>query len=527
MGTKYCKPVRSTPEQLEILQCLPMLEVRTKYNFMTKAHNKKGYYFFSNQELKHVFNLTDEQVYFIVSTYTSNQDVIRVGSIDFWCSLALAASGSSNDKISFGFKLIDTNNDDFVSYNELIVLFICATRGVARLKGLTYVPEHLIDQIVIRAFQVYQKDLNERGEISMKDLIEYLLTNENCRAYLAGLGAKLPPVDSAAMVLKRAHILRELAQLRFQMDDIVCELEDAKDNYDVSKERGGDIDLLRMGEMKPPDPEPSMQNSAQMSTASTAIVKDELELKGNNQIPKAHVLSESENPAINDRKLPISLSSSSFLHTIAEDDEFEVIKELLGKDHPVNKYFGYDDSWLGEIYNKPRPYLDKKARFKSPEANKEDRDAHVNIYGKSFEELLLKEWRKIPQDADLMVRLDEFTLMALFQQLNVNITFYLARKCLQALPKSQLQKYNFHDVLQWIRKNYIEHELERDPKKNHSRFTNAWFEYIRKFKDSFEQLNQSYSDFSRFISRQRKIVTGMSSLSCGYYFLTIHVLRTN
>jgi Ca2+-binding EF-hand superfamily protein len=511
MGTKYCKPVRQTPELLEVLHGFPMVEVRTKYNVMMKLHNKKGYYFFTSHELKDLFNLTDEQMYFVVSTFTANQDVIRVGSIDFWCALALAASGNSNDKISFGFKLVDTNNDDFVSYNELIVLFICATRGVARLKGLTFVPENLIDRIVMRAFQVYQKDLNEHGEIALKDLIEYLLTNENCRAYLAGLGAKLPPVDSAAMVLKRAHILRELAQLRFQMDDIVTDLEDAKDNYDVSKERGGDVELLRIGDgVLKAVPGPSGP-SPQEVTAPANFSKQQDNQRDSQKFGNKEESSIISKQPVNSQ-FQSSVSSPALLNTIPEDDQFEAIKESLGKDHPVNKYFGYDDSWLGEIYNKPRPYLDKTAKQREKllgnTKTSESHEEHISIYGKSFEDMLLKEWRKLPQEADMMVELDEYTLMALFQQLNVNITFYFARKCLQSLPKSQLKRYNFYDVLNWFRKNYIENELDRDSKKNHTSYTNSWFEYVRQCKDGFESLNRAYSDLNHFILRQRKIITG-------------------
>jgi Ca2+-binding EF-hand superfamily protein len=502
MGTKYCKPVRDPPVALEPLQSMTMLEVRTKANLMTRTFQKKGYYFFSNNELKNVFLFTDEQLYFVLSSFSSSDHINRVSSLDFWCALALSASGSSDEKISFGFKMIDTNNDDFISHNELLLLFICATRGVARLKGLEPIPETTIDKLVLRGFESYRKDLNDHGELSLKSLCEYLLTSDTCRAYLAGLGAKLPPVDTGAMVQKRANILRELASLRYQMDDILCDIEEGNDSLDLKKERGGDIELLRLAELNPltrADSQANIQAQNQVQTEPNQRTPLELTNKVESDLsgPTSDVDATSPN-----HDLEVLLNDLS----TSENDRFEQIKFALGKSHPVNKYFGYDDSWIGEIYNKPTPHLDNNSKKIQPDATATE--GHLNLYGQAFEDALLKEWKKIPQEADLMVDFDEFTMKAMLQQLNINVTFYFARKCIQSLPRNQLNQFSFFDFLSWFRIHFVENPLELNPGRNHSKFTQSWFNAVRRVQDKAIKIRSVWKDTWKTIVRQRKITSG-------------------
>lgn len=193
MGPKYSKAVRNTPAKLDKLKSMTILEVRTKSLMMSKLFGKKGLYFFESGELEDILDLTGDEVYLCLNLFAKNAGMQRVSSLDFWCALALAASGANDDKISFCCKIMDTNGDDRLSYNEVVVLLLCATRGVACLKGLEFIPEETVDKVAMEAFSTNQKSLRENGDILVSTLANFILSQELCRSYLVALGAKIPP----------------------------------------------------------------------------------------------------------------------------------------------------------------------------------------------------------------------------------------------------------------------------------------------------------------------------------------------
>lgn len=461
MGLKYCRPIRIPSSELNPLQVFNQTEVRTKHGIFVKTYNKKGLYFITHEELKEFFGFSNIQIFHCMDVFSVHRDVRRVNSLDFWCAIALAASGSSEEKISFCFKLIDGNNDNHISYHELIVLLLCATRGIANLKGLTLVPEDVIDFHAIKMFTQYQKTLNSGGDIALPDITEYLLTNDQCRTYLVALGAKIPPIDAAAIVLKRANILRELALVRFQAEEVLNEIAERQESGELFEHREGDMELLRL----------DRQDFPALPIALTTTIPT-LQMK------------------IQQRE---------------EGDELKGKEMRTGLDrrHPVNQFFQFDDSWMAEIYQNTRfqqqqQQLQQRKLLQIAPTDKSrlntrgsestislsasraitpatTTDPHINtlttmnatqqqhpsllvqnIYGRGFENALLKEWKKIPQLVDKMIHLDAFTLMAIFEEVNVKLTYTQAKDCLASVRKSQLLQVYFDDVLHWFRLHYAD-----------------------------------------------------------------------
>lgn len=79
-----------------------------------------------------------------------------------------------------------------------------------------------------------------------------------------------------------------------------------------------------------------------------------------------------------------------------------------------------------------------------------DKKGSKGYYGESFRSSLLEVWQKLPQDQDLMVQLDVYTIIALFDNVTVVLTYSDAVHCLQHLPISCIDRYHFEDVLKWF-----------------------------------------------------------------------------
>lgn len=76
-----------------------------------------------------------------------------IGSLDLWGTLAILTNDSVNDKLLFCLRLIDPNPITSAaisaSYNDLFVLILCITRGIAKLKGFDAIPVTIIDSILV------------------------------------------------------------------------------------------------------------------------------------------------------------------------------------------------------------------------------------------------------------------------------------------------------------------------------------------------------------------------------------------
>jgi hypothetical protein len=293
---------------------MTILEVRTKAMLMSKLFGKKNLYFFENQELAEVMGMSGEEVYLCVNLFAKNAGMTKISSLDFWCGLALASSGANDDKLTFCAKILDTNSDDLLSYNEVLVLVLCATRGIACLKGLEFVPEETLDKVVMDAFSTNQKNLKDNGEIPVHILVNFLLSQELCRAYLVALGAKIPPVDTAALVTKRTFYMKELIALRCEMEEAMISMQEEEERKLLEHERGGDIEYIR------------------------SIV---------------------DNPSKSVHDIHIRRHSSikplaSILGKQHEYPDEHLDRDKLPATHPANTLYKTDDSWQYELYN-PKP----------------------------------------------------------------------------------------------------------------------------------------------------------------------------
>lgn len=433
-------------------------------------------YFVGRKELQTVFGLTDEQIFECLSLLNVNKEVTRVGSIDFWGALALASSGSSEDKISFCFRLMDSNKDDHLSLNELVIVLICITRGLSKLKGLELIPEELIDRIVNSAFISERKKLRSDGEISSNAFVSFALANETCRQYLAAIGAKVPPVDAAALVLKRTLALKELAQVRFKIQETLFKLEDVQLREMVMLSRGGDLPYLKLTEAasvlsdKPQDVESSVSPNKSKrppkppGNTTSALPMGSPQRKLPTSMPASTVSHSPDASTIassvdHDRRVEDDYLMYAQLHdsdtvpslaTFGNSAEEELILSL-SKDHPVKKYIIEEDTWKNEIYRlRPLNIPPPMAQSDQSSANY-SYELSTRICSSQFASDLLKQWLKLPHDEDKLVALDEATLVALFFQVGVHLSYRAAQDCLHEVIPSQLSRYSFDDIMQWFR----------------------------------------------------------------------------
>lgn len=501
MGVRYCRPITTVPKSLEPYQRLTLAEIKSKLTTVTKDYQLKGLYFITHEILRDVIHMSEENIYLLEDIYSINRDIRRINSLDFWCSLALSSIGNNEDKITFCFSQMDGNMDGYLSFNELFILITCATRGISRLKGLLTIPLETIDRIITTAFKLNIKSL-QHGEISLSDLISYLLTDDLCRSYLSALGAKLPPVDAAAIVLKRANILRELIEIRQKSDEILCEMDEIGSQLQgFQHERGGDSSLL------------SLQQQTNM-----------------NDLAKT-------------RYTPTPVTSQ--IQTLVDKHaNFHDIKDsnLLDWNHPVNKYYNTDDIWIYQVYDLRKHHSNNNSnsnhntRRKLLETSKSlpnlPNDSSIqpnmpnitvptqqrqlkkgksfgtilpgtNVYTTAFETELFKEWEKIPHEADQLIPLDAFTLMAIFDRVNITLTYAQAKECLREIPKSQMSKYCFNDVLSWFRYHY-----ESYPIFSINPYYMSWHDMMHTITSSYRLTCNYFHNIGNMLAKQRKIILG-------------------
>lgn len=488
------------PPDLDCMREMTVFEVRTKASAMNKMFRGQALYFIQRKQLQEVFALHDEQVFTCLNLMSVNKNVIRVGSVDFWGAVALAASGSSEEKIAFCFRLMDTNRDDHLSMNELVILLICITRGLSRLKGFELIPEELIDRIVSAAFHSERKKLRSDGELSSASFTSFALANENCRSYLAAIGAKVPPVDAAALVIKRSQALKELAQVRFRIEETIHKMEEAHTQQAVQGSRGGDLPFLRLTDadsvISSTQRTKHSKQSAPASVATLSTYPHQLQ----SPVRVQHVAEQLDSPDMSTivsvtETLQDQQSQHTGMGSFAGSTEEELIM-TVGRDHPVRRFIMEEDSWKNEIY---------RVQSAGMIAHVQDAAADLckRICSKQFEGDLLRQWLKLPHDEDRLAQLDEVTLIALLSQVGIHLPYSMAQECLQTVSCSQLKKYSFHEVLAWFRHNF---DLTDHPNRVRN---NAWFQLGNTTNSMLKKMHRSYNCLVDTISHQRKILTGL------------------
>jgi Ca2+-binding EF-hand superfamily protein len=439
MGGKYSKVVNPHYPALKVLEGLSLPELKGKLSGMAKAKHKAGVYFLTKSDISWAFEqLMDLQLYYIVSLFDLSRNG-NIPSLDFWGALALLSAASNDEKINFCFKMMDLNNDEYLSYSDLVIVMNCATRGVAKFRGYMVMPYEYLDRMAMEAFRVCKKSLSPEGEISMLDFRAVLLSDDLVGQYMSNLGVPVVEVDAAALVTKRSNLLREAMALRAKIADTLCALEECEEQaVQKAGERGGDIELLRVSAQE------LEHNRVQQALAVAAELRRKLRDKGllvdgagaeqGAVVPFA--LPTGQNPAPQrsreGRRPPNKLELTD---PQAHDGQAAAhsVSSVVASDpmHPSRRYLKCDNSVFADA--------DMSA----------DKQSATGMYGEGFRSALLEVWLKLPQDQDLMAELDAYTVVALFDNVTVTLPYEAAQHCLQHLPRSAIGRYCFDDVLHW------------------------------------------------------------------------------
>jgi hypothetical protein len=168
--------------------------------------------------------------------------------------------------------MMDLNEDEYLTFNDLFVVIMCATRGVAKIRGYAEMPSNFVEKLLIEAFRVSKSNLSDMGEMSMYDLKNVLLSDELVSQYMSNLGVPVVEVDAAALVTKRSNVLKEAIALQAQIAETMCAIEDLNELADQNGERGGDARLIRISDLTK---EEQSRNREEMARAS--LMQSELE----------------------------------------------------------------------------------------------------------------------------------------------------------------------------------------------------------------------------------------------------------
>jgi hypothetical protein len=165
MGGKYSKVVNPYFPAPLVLEGMTLADIKSKIAEVAKVKQKAGIYFLSKSDIAWALSKLNEiQLYQIITLFDVSENG-NIPSLDFWGALAMLSEDSNDDKINFCFKMMDLNNDDHLSYNDLVIAMNCVTRGVAKMRGYAVMPQEYLDKMALEAFRVCKKALNEHGEI--------------------------------------------------------------------------------------------------------------------------------------------------------------------------------------------------------------------------------------------------------------------------------------------------------------------------------------------------------------------------
>ena len=174
------KTVKAIGAVVKIALTMNLVILRSKMLLVAQSNRfakTSAIYFLTIEDIRIVFpGLSDTQIYHLYKVFDLSKkpileegaeekivgaavipDVIserniheiRIGSLDFWGGLALLATDGIDEKVNFCFRLMIAIEDystgiidenPYLSFNDIIVLMICVTRGVAKLKGFINIP---------------------------------------------------------------------------------------------------------------------------------------------------------------------------------------------------------------------------------------------------------------------------------------------------------------------------------------------------------------------------------------------------
>ena len=401
-------------------------------------------------------NFTELQTYYSFKLLRVDKGDDRISSIDFWSTLILLSTGSVDEKIISCCKLIDVADTGFISYSNLLILFICSTRGVAKLKGFTLIPLEHLEKTLIEIFAAHAKLLNENGDISITNLRDYMKSNDIIRTYLNSLGSRTEAPDPSALAAKRSNLLKDLATVQAEIERTARLLDELdEDEIVLAHERGGDIKLLRL----------------------------------------------QDNPTLEDFNKPLHSRSndSSFQSLlIGPSSSFLPVMLTIPLDHPSRRHFLQVDA-LADA----EAFLDSRA-CKPAGTSK-------NIFGENFKVSFFQVWNKLPGFGDGTAYLDEYTLMGLFDNIGIFFSFFEAKKCLNHLRsqklESQIGRFSGSDVLKWFRL-YGNVNLPREE----SAVSKQWLHFCSSTTELTSSIARYITQSVEELSTQRKLIKSIDSM---------------
>ena len=145
MGAKYSKIVNQIYPDVK-LTGFTIVEIRSKMIGLSKNFSKSGVYFLSMDDVKYCFgnHMTEVAMYRLFKQFSVNKGLLKIGSLDFWGALILTAADNVAEKANFCLKLMDLDCDGLLSYNDILVLMLCVSRGVGFLKGFIRMPSYMV-----------------------------------------------------------------------------------------------------------------------------------------------------------------------------------------------------------------------------------------------------------------------------------------------------------------------------------------------------------------------------------------------
>ena len=388
--------------------------------------------FVSRDEAKRLFKLKIMQTYELFRLM-DHEHLGRISMLDLWGALALASLNSPDEKVEFLFNLVDYQRGGYVSRTNLQTLMVCATRGLARLKGIRAPDVRILNKTIsVIAGMAF---VNENGAISLRDVRVTMLMDENCKAYFAGLGsqvlslspciythipslnaisnelspcmdAQVLAMDSGMLVAQRRNIMLDLADVEAQIDQTALRLNIKKEDKEAyDSERGGDISALKISDMK-----------AQVGAAG--LKKQQAEAEA------------------------------------AAGDAARVVRpdELMGMPSDEQRLRRMQRAKMLSVAQ-GTPSLADAAVFRDPSARKKGGDGGGGGGGGgSFDaQAVQRKWSTLRCADDGMCELDIDIVEDLFEAAGVVLTDLEAEECLRAIRPNQLGRRRVEDVIEWYR----------------------------------------------------------------------------
>ena len=174
-------------------------------------------------------------------------------------------------------------------------------------------------------------------------------------------------------------------------------------------------------------------------------------------------------------------------------------------------------------HNHPsRKYLQATSSLYSDADMTKDSKSSRNIFSEAFQKSLFEVWLKLPQSDDHMVELDAFTVIALFENIGVVLSYNTALHCLNYIRDSMnaLNRYGFKDVLKWYQLYGVDmnndddndgHEVYKGSSHG-NRKDNAWLSYKHYLKSIYDLVHSIYQRSIDFMKYQYSVLEKIDML---------------